>query len=441
MHASLRTYSITGVAIIGAGVIAITPVAPAPPAVPTVSADVALTGASVANVPVNLINAVLNVPGAMVAGMERLAVALQASGSWNASSPNNVWGWDPANPEMLQGVIDMTLPFAPLSTSLGKHLNWWAAANLPMHAGCAFECPDLGGMLNSMFRVPMWEFWDSDGYTFGPVINPVNGVPTAWSGQTVKLDPWEPVRSVVDYLLADPGKVRFPTAYEIITAVANLAAALQTTGHLPKWIAVREIETFFKLFVPKPRVTTVTLSGAADQPTVPAAATLRAVESADLSEQHPEAVTADLKSFAHNDNSDVLGTSEPQAPAPAVHAEDVQQDDDPAQPDPGAENTTGSGEAATPVADTDVTDTDEATPATVRDLDDTPEASSAESDGADTPADGKHSRRDGFDTTVQSIADRIASDEPTSTQNQGGGGATGANRSGTDTGDTDSADG
>jgi hypothetical protein len=441
VHASLRTYSITGVAIIGAGVIAITPVAPAPPAVPAVSADVALTGASVANVPVNLINAVLNVPGAMVAGMERLAVALQASGSWNASSPNNVWGWDPANPEMLQGVIDMTLPFAPLSTSLGEHLNWWAAANLPMHTGCAFECRDLGGMLNSMFRVPMWEFWDSDGYTFGPVINPVNGAPTAWSGQTVKLDPWQPVRSVVDYLLADPGKVRFPTAYEIITAVANLAAALQTTGHLPKWIAVREIETFFKLFVPKPRVTTVALSGAADQPAVPAAAALRALESADEPEQHPEAVATDLKSSAHNDNSDILGTSEPQTPAPAVHAEDVQQDDDPTQPDPGAENTTGSGESATPVADTDVTDTDEATPAAVRDLDDTPEASSAESDGADTPADGKHSRRDGFDTTVQSIADRIASDEPTSTQNQGDGGATGANRSGTDPGDTDSADG
>lgn len=441
MHASLRTYSMTGVAIIGAGVIAITPVAPAPPAVPTVSADVALTGASVANVPVNLINAVLNVPGAMVAGMERLAAALQASGSWNASSPNNVWGWDPANPDMLQGVIDMTLPFAPLSTSLGEHLNWWAAANLPMHAGCAFECPDLGGMLNSMFRVPMWEFWDSDGYTFGPVINPVNGVPTAWSGQTVKLDPWQPVRSVVDYLLADPGKVRFPTAYEIITAVANLAAALQTTGHLPKWIAVREIETFFKLFVPKPRVTTVALSAAADQPAVPAAAALRVPESTDQPEQHPEAAATDVKAFAHNADSDTPGDSGPQLPESAANTVSDQQVGDPVQPDPDDENTTSADEFELTGAETAAPGTDELTSATVRDIGDAQEPAGAESAEVDIAADGKHSQRAGFDTTVQSIAERIASDEPNSTRNQGDDGAAGANRSGTDPGDTDSADG
>ena len=71
------------------------------------------------------------------------------------------------------------------------------------------------------------------GYTFPEVVNPVDGKPTEWSEKTVKLDPWEPVKSVVDYLFADPGEVTFPTAYEVITAVANLASALQTTGHLP----------------------------------------------------------------------------------------------------------------------------------------------------------------------------------------------------------------
>ncbi|PQP41715.1 hypothetical protein C6A88_27870 [Mycolicibacterium austroafricanum] len=205
----------------------------------------------------NAFNAVLNTPWAMLSGVERFAAAMENSGSWNESHPNNVWGWDPANPEHAKGLTDIFVPLPAVSTPLGEHINWWMAANLPMHEGCAFQCPELAGMLNSMFRVPIWEFWDEDGYTFPEVINPVDGIPTEWSGVTVKLDPWEPVKAFASYLMNDPGEVRFPTAYEVITGFANLASALQTTGHLPTWIAVREIETFLKLFVPKPDVETV----------------------------------------------------------------------------------------------------------------------------------------------------------------------------------------
>ena len=253
MHASLRPYATAGVALVGAGVIAVTPIAPPLPSEARVaSPEVTLAAASIFNIPANLINAFLNMPSASIADMNRFSAAMEASGSWSESTPGNVWGWDPPNPEMLKGFVGMLMPFPALSHPLGEHLNWWAAANLPMHPGCAFECPDLAGMLNSMFRVPPWAFWDEDGYTFGEVINPVDGQPTEWSGQTVKLDPWEPVKSVINYLLADPVAPVFPTMYEVITAVANLASSLQTTGHLPDWIAVREIETFFKYFFPAP---------------------------------------------------------------------------------------------------------------------------------------------------------------------------------------------
>lgn len=253
MHASLRPYATAGVALVGAGVIAVTPIAPPLPSEARVaSPEVTLAAASVFNIPANLINAFLNMPSTLITDMERFSAAMERSGSWNESSPGNVWGWDPENPEMLKGFFGMFVPFEPLSRPLGEHLNWWAAANLPMHEGCAYECPEIAGMLNSMFRVPPWEFWDEDGYTFGEVINPVDGQPTEWSGQNVRLDPWEPVKSVIDYLLADPVAPVFPTMYEVITAVANLASALQTTEHLPSWIAVREIETFFKYFFPAP---------------------------------------------------------------------------------------------------------------------------------------------------------------------------------------------
>ncbi|MGD9619464.1 MAG: hypothetical protein AB7G47_04145 [Mycolicibacterium sp.] len=267
MLESLRPYVTTGIALVGAGAIALAPVTPPQPAAPVVQAvaptgaEVRLAAASFSNVPANLIKAILNSPTAAIAGVERFAAAMAASGSWNESHPNNVWGWDDVNPEHAKALVDILLLVPSLSTPLGEHVNWYLAANLPMHEGCAFECPDPEEMLGGMFRVPAWEFWDADGYTFPEVINPVSGLPTAWSGQTVTVNPWEPVTAFVDYLMEDPGHVEFPTAYETITALANLAAALQTTEHLAPWIPVREIETFLKMFVPAPEASVETARG------------------------------------------------------------------------------------------------------------------------------------------------------------------------------------
>ncbi|MCG7596670.1 hypothetical protein [Mycobacterium sp. PSTR-4-N] len=266
MHTALRPYATAGVALVGAGLIAVGPVTPTPHAFVVRDADVALTG-SVANIPANAFMAALNTPANLVFGIQRFADAMAESGSWEVSQPNNVWGWDPANPEMLEGFVDMLVPFPALSRPLGEHLNWWAAANLPMHEGCAFECTDPIGMLQSMFTVPMWKFYSPEGYTFGEVINPVDGKPTEWSGKTIKLDRFEVIKSVADYFTGEPQAFRPVTMYDFVTASANLAAALQVTGHVPDWLAVREIETFVKLFIPKPENPAVEDKDYPDNPT------------------------------------------------------------------------------------------------------------------------------------------------------------------------------
>lgn len=307
----------------GASVIAVTPLTPSVPEIRPVQTDVTLAAASLLNVPANLINAFLNMPAAHIAGVERFAAAMEASGSWNESHPNNVWGWDPVNPEHAKGMTDMFIPFPALSNPLGEHVNWWLAANLPMHEGCAFSCPDLAGMLNKMFKVPMWEFWDEDGYTFPVVINPVDGQETEWSEQQVILDPWEPVKSVAEYLLGDPGDVAFPTAYEVITAYANLASALQTTGHLPTWIAVREIETFFKLFVPKPDLPEESV-----ETTVPESAVEEPASDAPESFSVQPSETARLVSLATPAVTDGAAEVTPAAtPAPEESPEPVAEDE------------------------------------------------------------------------------------------------------------------
>ncbi|PRC46705.1 hypothetical protein C6A85_88740, partial [Mycobacterium sp. ITM-2017-0098] len=157
-----------------------------------------------------------------------------------------------ANPAMLMELVNLMVPFPALSEPLGRHLNWWAAANLPMHDGCNYDCPDPAGMFAKMFKVPMSEFYDEDGYTFPVVTTPFNGEPTPWSEQQVILDPAEPFVSVWNSLTAEPTGIETTTWWEVVTAMANLGAALQVTGHMPGWVAVREIETFFKLFLQPP---------------------------------------------------------------------------------------------------------------------------------------------------------------------------------------------
>jgi hypothetical protein len=320
MHASVRTFATASVALVGASVISVTPIAPSQPDIRVASPAVRLAAASAANVPVNLSTALVSAPANLVQGLERLAAALELSGSWNESHPNNVWGWDPANPEMLKGMIDLLVPFPALSGPLGEHLNWWVAANFPMYAGCAFECPDPIGMLNVMFRVPIWEFYDEDGYTFPEVINPVSGLPTEWSGQTVRLDPLEPITSVINYLLRDQSEneIETVTPYEVITAVANFAAALQITGHLPTWIAVREIETFFKSFFPAPVTSIAPASDSVQMLTLGAAALGGDVQQGeDLGEE---------MGFADGRLTEVLGKAAGSANAEQVGSADVEQD-------------------------------------------------------------------------------------------------------------------
>lgn len=143
MLASVRPYATAGVALVGASIIAVAPIAPSPPDVRTVDVPVNLTATtSLAYIPINLIHAALNAPGNFIFGVEQFAAAMAASGSWNESHPMNVWGWDDANPAHAWSLANMLVPFPALSRPLGKHLNWFMAANLPMYEGCAFECPD-----------------------------------------------------------------------------------------------------------------------------------------------------------------------------------------------------------------------------------------------------------------------------------------------------------
>ena len=251
MPAAIRSYVTAGVALVGASVISVTPVVPnlatAQQDVRSVSLDVELAAQSVANIGPNLINMFLNMPMAQVDAVNYFAESWAQSGNWWVLSQDNILGWDRANPAMSWSMVDLLLPFPALSKPLGQLVQWWMAANLPMNSYCSAlpPCNDSTGMLNSMFRVPVREFYSQEGYTFGldgytPKHEPVSanesywgyelgedGDKVPWYGQTVKLDPLEVWNSLIDYLLEDPEEVRFPTLSEVVTAVTKFGETLK----------------------------------------------------------------------------------------------------------------------------------------------------------------------------------------------------------------------
>lgn len=186
-------------------------------------ASVALNqNGSAANIPANLLNAVISVPRAFIDAINDLSYSLEVTGNWWVYTPTNVLGFDPADPPKATALANLAIPFKPLSNAVGDHFAWWARANLPMNAGCTGTvgpaCADPAAILSQMFKAPSWVL--NAGYQFPELNNPVSdaegavgeeipgsvGQPVPWSGASIKLNPADPVNAVINYLLADPAQ-------------------------------------------------------------------------------------------------------------------------------------------------------------------------------------------------------------------------------------------
>ncbi|MGV0625820.1 hypothetical protein [Mycolicibacter minnesotensis] len=148
MVAALRSYMSAGLAVTTAGLIAVAP--PAPPiAVPaTVALETQLTaGESLWNVPLNLFQALVNVPAWEIHALDTLAKSLFYSGPWFAGSPTNAWGEDPGDMGHFEGILQMMFPFPQISGAghegdhsfpgLGQQLSMLANVQVPIDLSCA----------------------------------------------------------------------------------------------------------------------------------------------------------------------------------------------------------------------------------------------------------------------------------------------------------------
>ena len=263
----VRRYSaMAAVAVVGGGVMAITPVAPPEP-VPELgvaSADVRLAAAtgSILNVPMNLAIDLVNVPSNEVKALDFLSKSLFFSGAWFVVSATNLWGVDPGDPSHFQSVVQLAVPFPALSglgldqsdqNGLGQQVWHTVAVVLPISTYCdAAMCtpvtptsPITGitstdfyiwtlALLTGQVKFPLIDNWLnperltqllSGGYTFdstypgyadpsGPVkplfdfpgttVGPDGENLNPWADTTFTLNLLKPLQNYFNHLMADP---------------------------------------------------------------------------------------------------------------------------------------------------------------------------------------------------------------------------------------------
>jgi hypothetical protein len=267
MHAPVRPYLSAGVALAGASVIAVAPIAaPTPPSIHVANLEARLAAASILNIPVNLIEDVANIPNNENNALNTLARSLLFTGTWWVGTPTNIWGWDPGDPTHVQALAQLFVPFPAISGPLADQLSGFLAAELPVNPACgAFTCPPLvplqpitgiapldialwwPGILTGVVSFPLLDNWFRipittlvSGYFFDPnapgstdPAGPVQGGfgfpgtnPDAlmpWAGTTFQLDLTAPITSFINSLMQDPQGVTLPDPSAI---AQNLTAVL-----------------------------------------------------------------------------------------------------------------------------------------------------------------------------------------------------------------------
>lgn len=116
MQASMRPYVTAGVALAAASVVAVTPVAERLPEVGIFSPALRLVDASsLLNVPFNLFQDIVNIPGTELGAINQFGNANLFGGTLYTASATNIFGEDPGDPGRFMSVVDILAPFKALS--------------------------------------------------------------------------------------------------------------------------------------------------------------------------------------------------------------------------------------------------------------------------------------------------------------------------------------
>jgi len=188
----------------GAGIVIPLALQAQAPKLPVVSMETRLVDESILNIPFNLFQDIVNIPGTEVGALDELAASEFMTSNLFVVSPTNLFGIDPGDPGHFEALTDVLIPFKDLSglgageydwnAGLGQQLVGFLAAELPTNDACAGSgcLPDLPTspitgltgvdtqiwnallftgeekfpLVDNFFQVPLQSL--VDGYTFTP---------------------------------------------------------------------------------------------------------------------------------------------------------------------------------------------------------------------------------------------------------------------------------
>jgi hypothetical protein len=157
VQAVSRPYALAAAALAAVGAVIVTPVVArqVPVAVRHMEAQLVDVDGSLANLPINLFEDILNIPSTEVQGFNVLGDSLLFSGDWWVPSATNLWGTDPGDLGHYMGLLDVLIPFKEISglgqpeidptldasglAGLAQQIGLLAAAELPVSASCDAE--------------------------------------------------------------------------------------------------------------------------------------------------------------------------------------------------------------------------------------------------------------------------------------------------------------
>lgn len=214
MYAAVRPCVTAGAALVGAGVIAVAPIAPPPPDIYIANPETRLA----AN-PVNgLFAAIANIPANQVGAIQALADALNENGPLQCypdCPPNNYLGWEEGFDEHFTNALVLALlPFPALAGPLAAQFNEVLLHELPTNPEACTTipapCPDPATLFMSWWTIPPWELLASG-----------------------MLDPVAVISAFIASL-SEPSEVQpLPSLPEVITAIQELAQGIHVFLTMP----------------------------------------------------------------------------------------------------------------------------------------------------------------------------------------------------------------
>lgn len=214
MFPAVRPYVTTGAALIGAGVLAVTPIAPPPPDVYIPNPQPRLA----ANPVSGLFAAIANIPANEIKALQDMAAALNENGPLQCypnCPPNNYLGWEEGFDEHFTNALVLALlPFPALAGPLAQQFNEVLLAELPTNpAACTTipaPCPDPATLFKSWWTIPPWELISSG-----------------------MLDPMAAITAFIASL-SDPATIQpFPSLPEVVTTAQDLARGIVVFLSMP----------------------------------------------------------------------------------------------------------------------------------------------------------------------------------------------------------------